>query len=134
MYRLNDSLYISGLVNMASFNMGPSYVDSACMDLDDYVASFSNEYNINSKLIELEEVNITLDKLIKDIMFLDRKAVDTLVHWLSMLCGKCTKIYTANNSELFDKLSKNGPFFFLEDLYFIEFEKMAVCFLIGNDE
>lgn len=134
MYRLNDSLYISGLVNMASFNLGPSYVHAECFDLKDSVSEFAKFFKVPSKMVEFEEIDSSLSDFLIDLFSIDSKALDSLVHWLTFSCGDCTKIYTSKDNKLFDKLSESCPFFFLEDLFFIEFEKMAVCFLIGNDE
>ena len=138
MYLKNESIYISGLVNMASFNTGPSYVDAICMTKDNYKEVFSKIYRIKKETITLEKTNQSLESLLKVLFNLEKKPLDTLIHWMTRECGKCIDIYTSENKELLSSLSGAskgiGPFFFLEEIYFIEFEKMIVCLMIGNDE
>ena len=138
MYLKDESLYVSGLVNMASFNTGPSYVDAICMTKDNYKDAFSKFYKIKKETILLEKSFQSLESLLKVLFNLEKKPIDTLMHWLTRECGECINIYTSENEELLLSLSGEskglGPFFFLEEIYFIEFEKMIVCFMIGNDE
>ena len=133
MYRKDDSLYISGLMDMASFNLGPSYTQAFCMDLNNYIESFSKMYNISSSLIQLEKVNCDLSNFFGDVLNLDEKATKNLVYWISNECGNCVRIYTSNNKQLIDSLC-GKTFYFLEEVYFIEFEKEAMCLMIGNNE
>ena len=52
-----------------------------------------------------------------------------------MRAGEPRRILSVDNRKLLDALSEGyGPFYYVEDIYFIEFEKMVICFMIGNDE
>ena len=56
-----------------------------------------------------------------------------------MEVGDYKKVLTVSeNSKVLDLLSGSdggiGGFYIVEDVYFIEFDKMIVCFIIGNDE
>ena len=129
----NSSLYVSGLLDMASFNLGPSYTQAFCMDLNNYIESFAKMYNVSSNLIQLQKINCDLSKFFGDILCLDEKAVKTLVYWITTECGNCLRIHSSNNNELINSLC-GKTFYFLEDIYFIEFEKETVCLMIGNNE
>lgn len=49
--------------------------------------------------------------------------------------GEPRRIFSVDNRKLLDVLSEGyGPFYYVEDIYFIEFEKMVICFMVGNDE
>ena len=134
----NDSIYISGLVNMASYNLSPSYMETDCMELKNYIETFARYYEIPPELIKLKKINIEIDKFFENLLKIDKKSTDNLIYWITKTAGDCHKIYRVENKEFFDYLSDNNknltPFFFLEEIYFIEFENMAICFMIGNDE
>ena len=138
MYLKSASSYVSGLTKMASYNMIPSYMDADCMELDNYLESFAKVYKIPIESIKLEEIDANFEELFTELFNADKKALDSFFHWIRMEAGNCKKIYTAENEEFFKGMSGeyggNGPFFFLETVYFIEFDKMAICFMIGNDE
>ena len=135
MYLKSESLYVSGLVHMASFHMGPSYMEADCMSKGNYIDTFSKRYKVKKENIVLDKVEITIEKLFEEIFQIEKRALDNFIYWLEKECGRCIQIYISNNEELISSLSKGyGPFFFLESIYFIEFEKMVVCFMIGNDE
>ena len=138
MYLKNESLYVSGLVNMASFNIGASYMQADCFKLNNYLDAFSKKYKISKDIINLKEEKISIEELFKEILNLDKNQTNNFIYWLETETGKCNKIYTIENSEFYDKLSGeyNGisGFYFVEEAYFIEFDKMFICFMIGNNE
>ena len=137
MSRKEDTQYVSGLIRMASYNLGPSYMDTVCMDVDNYINEFAKDYEISSEKIQLEEMNTTLEELFSSVLNIDEKAVKNLVYWITKKCGSCKKIYTSENEELFNSLDGEkglSPFFFLEEIYFAEFEDTVICFMIGNNE
>lgn len=138
MYINNASLYVEGLVNMASFNIGCSFMKADCYKLDNYIDAFSKDYRISKDIIILKEEKDDIDNFFKEVLNLDKKQTETLTYWLQREAGICNKIYIADNNELYDKLSGYNKgisgFYFVEDVYFIEFENMAVVFIIGNNE
>ena len=134
MYLKRESSYISGLVNMASScskQIGLSYVEADCFAIRDYKIEFEKTYKFKEKLV-LEELNQTFEELLKDIFGDDKKLIEGLIHWIELTAGKANKVLTVNKS-IIERLS-NIPFYFLEDLFIIECEKMVICLLIGNDE
>ena len=59
-FKKDESLYVSGLVKMASTGskyLGPSYVDAYCFDNKDYKKEFSSFFKIED--IKLEDINIS---------------------------------------------------------------------------
>ena len=138
-----SSNYVAGLTRMASSCsriMGPSYVDAGCYELGDYKKEFANSYKIKEEDINLIEVNKSFRQFLEDIFGNDVPGlVDGLEHWIHMEAGDSVKIWnTADDSELEEKLGGESggrsSFYFVEDIFFIEFEKMVICFMIGNDE
>ena len=126
-----DNLYISGIVNMASYNLNPSYMDVDCLiDLD----SALKKYNIKNENIIINRIDI--NSLFKDIFNIEEKAINNLIYLITKEAGNINCIYELNEEE-FKKISNDNSkykFFFLENFYIIEFDKMTICFMVGNDE
>ena len=137
MYLKTESSYVSGLVNMASScskQIGLSYVDADCFELKDYKKEFSRIYEINEKELILEETNQSFIEFLINIFGSNKDLIEGLIHWINFNIGKPNKLLTLKDNNILDKLSKNSPFYFLEDVFFIECEKIVICLLIGNDE
>lgn len=137
MYLKTESSYISGLTNMASScskQIGLSYVDADCFELKDYKEEFAKIHKIDENELILEDLNQTFEEFLTNLFGNDKNLIEGLTHWINLIAGKANKVLTINqDSNITEKIS-NLPFFFLDDLYFIECEKMVICFLIGNDE
>jgi hypothetical protein len=134
-----ESLYISGLTNMASSvskRMGPSYVQADCFDDKNYIKDFCECYEVDESNVELVQQNTSFEDLMTDLFGDDvDKLIEGLTHWIHMRAGEPRRILSVENRKLLDVLSEGyGPFYYVEDIYFIEFEKMVICFMIGNDE
>ena len=126
----DDNLYISGIVSMASFNMGPSYMMVDCYhDVD----SLLKDYKINDNVV-FDDVCIPFKELMHNLLRLDDKALDTFLFLISMKAGSVKNIRTICDSKVLDLIEKYTTFYILEEVYFVEFEKMNICFLIGNNE
>lgn len=137
MYLKRESSYVSGLVNMASScskQIGLSYVDADCFELKDYKKEFSKIYEINENELILEDLNQTFEEFLTNLFGSNKDLIDGLIHWINFNIGKPNKVLTLKDNNILNKLSKNSPFFFLEDIFFIECEKIVICLLIGNDE
>ncbi len=142
MYLVDDSEYISGLVNMASSiskYMGCSYMDATCFKKKDFINNFSKFYKINEKEIKIHESSISLEKFIENFFGKDKELIDGLSYWITLKAGKLVKIYEQDDDcKLNDLLSNSGygkaPFYFVEDVTIIEFEKMIIAFITGNNE
>ena len=139
MYLRDESFYISVLFQMASScskKIGPSYAIAKCFKTKNIVDDFKKYYEINEE-IELKKLNITFNKLLERIFGKNKGIIDGLLHWINCYSGKPLNIYTINYNIIESLgLSEKGasPFYFCEDVYFIEFEKFVMCVIIGNDE
>lgn len=142
MYLVEESEYISGLVNMASSvskYMGCSFMDATCFKKKDFLNSFSYFYNIDKKDIKIHETSITLEEFIKNYFGDNKELIDGLSFWISLKTGDLIHIYELDDDcKLCDLLSNSGygktPFYCVDDVIIIEFKKMTIAFIVGNNE
>lgn len=142
MYLKDSSNYISGLFNMASSvskTIGASYIQADCFEKKNYKSSFLTMYEIPEDIFHLEEYNNDLEHLLKDLLGNNKDLIEGLLHWLHMEIGDVKKIFTLpEDTKVLEFIGAEtggyGPFFFCDDLYFVETDRMVVCILIGNDE
>lgn len=142
MYLEGFSSYVDGLVNMASScseYMMPSYMRAICFKKKNYKKAFCNFYKIPEKELEIIETSLTLKDFIIQSFGNIKEITEGLTHWLHIEVGDSKKILTVpDSSKVLNLLSGSdggiSGFYFVEDIYFIEFDKMIVCFIIGNDE
>lgn len=126
------------MASSISKNIGPSYVVVDCFDKDNYKKEFSKYYEIEEDDIKLVESNLTM----KDILFAwfgkeEINITDSLLYWVERNSGKSIKVYECSN-KLHKLLSRSdggvSEFYFVEDIYFIEFDEVIMCFMLGNNE
>ena len=142
MYLIEETEYISGLVNMASSLsdwMGVSYMDAICFNKDSYLEDFSKLHNINKEDIKIHESIISLEEFIKNNFGNNKKLIDGLSYWITRKAGDFIKVYEqSSNSKLNELIEKSQygktPFFFIENIIFIEFDNMIISFITGNNE
>ena len=129
----NLNIYLSGVINMASYNLNPSYMDVNCIKT---IEEFSKLYDIPEEKIILKKIDTSLKELFKRVLKIEDKAIDNLLYLIEKEVGIVKNKYVLSN-ETFELISSDNskyPFFFLEDMYVIEFENMSLVFMIGNDE
>lgn len=142
MYLKDSSLYISGLVNMSSSvskTISKSYLQADCFEKKNYKEAFLTMYEIPEDIFHLEEYKKSLENLLKDLLGDDKNLIEGLLHWLHMEAGTVEKIYTLpDNNKVLELMGAEtggyGPFYFVEDVFFIETDRLVICLLIGNDE
>lgn len=142
MYLEGFSSYVDGLVNMASScseYMMPSYMRAICFKKKAFKKSFCTFYEIPKEQLDIVETSLTLKDFIIQSFGNNKEIIEGLTHWLHIEAGDPKKILTVpNNSKVLNLLSGSdggiSGFYFVEDIYFIEFNKMVICFIIGNDE
>lgn len=142
MYLKDSSLYISGLVNMASSvskTISKSYLQADCFEKKNYKESFLTMYEIPEDIFHLEEYKKSLETLLKELLGNDKNLIEGLLHWINLESGPVEKIYTVSeNTKALELMGAEtggyGPFYFVEDLYFIETDRLVICLLLGNDE
>ena len=130
MYLKEDSLYLNGIFDMVSHNMSVSYTDVLCFTKDNFLNTFLNIYKVKDKKLELVEEKNNLNNFLSSIFGIKDKELDKILYLLEKECGKYNKIYTFKDKKIYDYLDRN----FLEDIYFIEFDKKVICLMIGNNE
>ena len=137
MFLKKESAYITGLTNLASYyskEIGPSYVEADCFDKENFIDDFSKLYTIPKEDVQIEKTNLSLEEFLK--MWFgesNKELIEGLLHWIRIHYGEDKKIYeTCENSKVLNY--DIGMFFNLEDIYFVEFEKLVIGIYIGNDE
>ncbi len=131
----NVDSYISGIVGMLSCNTAPSYIYAHSLGKKDYIDEFCKLYTLDIKETKLELVNKSDEVFFGEIFNLDKKNLDTFLYLINGIAGKSIRKYNFFSKKFEDKIYKKyTPFYFLENVYIIEFEKMAICFMIGNNE
>ena len=141
MYLKYSTAYLSGVVEMASSYskyMGPSYMTAICFDLKNPLEDFKRFYNIKED-IKVNKVETSYHELLITLLGNDKNLIDTVEHWTRVRIGEVQEIYTIEeNSNLLNLLSGSdgglSPFYIVDDIYFVKFNKMFVVFMIGNDE
>ncbi len=134
MYLKEDSLYLNGIFDMVSHNMSVSYTDVLCFTKDNFLNTFLDLYKIKDKKIELVEENNNLKELLTSLFEIKDKELNRILYLLEKECGKYNKTYSFKDKKIYDYLDRKTMFYFLEDIYFIEFDKKVICLMIGNNE
>ena len=141
MVQLGLGSYVSGLTNMASsmsLDIGPSFVEADCFDLDNYLEDFLKYYEIKDNNIKLVESNSSLKDIFYEFFGENKKIISSLTYWIELHFGKYEHIYTVEEAKLYEYLSRSdggvSSFYIVEDLYFVEFSDKVLCFMIGNNE
>ena len=135
--------YLDGLFHMASSCstwIGPSYIETICLDQENYAKVFAGLYRVPVELLENTQTDESLEDALTEWLGKDQpKMMDGLLHWMQFDLGKATGIFRPKHREkLTDRLSGcnrgRGRFFFMEDLFFIAIPGKMVCLMMGNDE
>ena len=141
MLNINKSLYITGLTHMASSlskNIGPSFVEVDCFDKNNFDEEFAKSYDIKKEDVKLRESKYTMKDILLSWFGKDETNItDSLLYWIEFDSGEAIKVYeyTNNLDELLSR-SEGGVsnFYFVEDIYFIEFDTVIMSFILGNNE
>ena len=142
MYLIEETEYISGLVNMASSMsswMGYSFMDAICFKKEEYLDNFSKFHNIKKEDIKIHEVDYSLEVFIKNFFGDDKKLIEGLSYWIKRKVGNKIKIYEQDSDSKLNELLEESiygktPVYTVEDVIFIEFDKTVIAFITGNNE
>ena len=93
---------------------------------------------MNEKDVKLKESKYTMKDILLSWFGKDETNItDSLLYWIEFDSGKAIKVYeyTNNLDELLSR-SEGGVsnFYFVEDIYFIEFDTVIMSFILGNNE
>lgn len=130
------TLYLSGLIRMASHNLGHSYMDAWCFEKEEYLKEFRSYFKLKNSVM-FEEISQDIHAFFKEALYIDDQEVRNLVYWISRSLGEYERILTVTDTETIDNLSGTrglAPFFFVEEVYFIEYGDKVLCLMTGNDE
>ena len=142
MFLSEESLYITGLTNMASSlsdEIGKSFVEADCFSLKDYKKAISKYYEIPSNLVDLVDCELSLNTLFTEIFGNNERLVEGIIYWIRHYRGKEMSICKfTDNGKVCDMLSGcNGgvsSFYIVKDIYCVKFYDKIVCFVIGSNE
>ncbi len=137
---LNDlSCYINGLVTMASSfsrKIGHSGIDVTCFKNKNFENEFFKYYKIPLDSFKFVEENQTLKEIL--LLYLEEDIVCRLLYFLESDLGKEVKLLTIEDNNVLEKFScfNKGkvPFYFIENVYIVKYDKYVVSFVIGNNE
>ena len=131
------SAYLTGITHMASaVNGSPSFIEANCYKLKNFTEEFSKDYKIPKNKIKLTISNKNINDIFKNWLNNNEKLINSMLHLIKCEIGNPVKIYEANKITDFLSRCEGGisSFYFAEEVYFIEYEKYMVCFMIGNNE
>jgi len=138
--------YVNGLLDMASAVskwIGRDSMRAYAFSTEKYLEEFVEFFRCRSLKLELDEISAPLGEVLADYFGRegdDAKVVEALVWYLEhrRTLGTLRRITQfADGGKLMDRLSgKNGwgPFFFITDIFFLEYESCTLCCLMGNNE
>lgn len=133
------SSYFTGLTNMlssVSSNIGPSFIEVKCFDLKKYKEEFAEYYEIDISDVKLEKTNYDFKEMLNN-WFIEDELTYSLIYWIKLKIGEANCVYETN-SKLSNLLSNseggNTIFYIVDDIYFVEFKKYMLCFILGNNE
>ena len=120
-------------------NMGPSYMNSVCFDVDNYRNEFSKHYKVKDEDIKIHKYEGTFSELFKNLYLDEDNIINGLKYWLEMELDEIKNIYIEDEDSKLDSLlsgSEGGVsgFYSVEEVIFIEFEKTMLVIIIGNNE
>ena len=140
MFQVSISSYMNGLFDMASGiskSLGPSGISVFGFAKKDFIKHFKKFFGIKGD-IELVDSSDTFDSILFD-WFKDGAVVSELLYLMISELGDINRILvSSDDTYLRDELcSESGGlsgFYFVEDVYFVEFHDYMICFIIGNNE
>lgn len=126
--------YISGIIALAkeeSENLKRSDITTELYFKEEYKEGLLKTHKIED--IQNREINQSLEDTLKD-WFEDGKAVECAIRLFEIELGKTKSISTLSNKELDNIFKKNKPFYNIEDVLIIEFDKYILWMILGNNE
>jgi len=126
--------YISGIIALAkeeSDNLKRSDITTELYFKEEYKEELLKTHKIEE--IQNREINQSLEETLKD-WFEDEKAVECAIKLFEVELGKTKSISTLSNKELDNIFKKNKPFYNIEDVLIIEFDKYILWMILGNNE
>lgn len=135
--------YLNGLLHMASCCsdwIGRSEITAECFSVDSFYSDFSSEYGINKDELNLIKEPITFRQELARWIGGKASELNDSVYWLfHHKLGDAFQVYRLKDED--DLISGfgwgeggKGPYYFVEDLFFVQFKDVFVCLFLGNNE
>jgi len=123
--------YIQGLADaaaIASDNLTFSGINTFCFDKDSFTEDYARlrrECGAGDSNVELITGDLTPEQELSDLLDSEDRSFSSNIMWsLSRAAGRPERVYSYGW----------GGFYFVEDMFFIEFEEYVILFVVGNDE
>lgn len=135
--------YLNGVCRMASACsewIGCSEISADCYEASRFAAAFAEDYGLAPEKVRLTPVPETLrQSLVQWLGGKQPKLTDSLCWLINTRLGDPRQVYRLENEgEIVASLGwgedGKGPYYFMDDLFFVEFEEATVCFFLGNNE
>ena len=130
--------YLTGITNLASSlskKIGRSYINVNCYEKDKFLDEFSKRYRLKKERIVLEESNDSLNDFLKSCF--EDWMLESLNYYFNKDLGNEVKTYYGSKDliSLMEGCNRGlCGFYFLDDLFFVEYDKYMICLLLGNNE
>ena len=144
MIQTGPSEYLTGLLHMAAAccpGIGFSWLEAYCYDRADFPAAFVRDFHLRGrKGFSLIPAQQSMQEIFTEWLgAADARMAERLAFRVVRRLGQPLGVYIAGEQEkLTDALSGSeggvGPFFFMEDVCFVKFEKTMAVFMMGNNE
>ncbi len=131
------SSYLEGMMNLASSlsdAIGPSYIKVECYEKDKFREEFCKDYEISPTTLNLIDTPNSLQTTLLDWFGNNNKIVESISYWFDLYYKGLKKIYLAEEKLISILNNKKQDFYFLEDMFFIEYNDYMIIFLLGNNE
>ena len=129
-YLREDTIYLNDVfkkLTEESTIIGPSYIDIVCFKKDNFNKYFSKFYKIKEEQIKKKKLKESINDILQ--YSYNKETIDYINNIFNDKFGKIYNIYSEEYIEL-----SNTPFYFIEDVYLIEFDKVIISLIIGNNE
>ena len=132
--------YIDGLFNLASSvskNIGPSFIRASLYDKDKFYKEFKKNYRLKDNVMNIVETKRSFKQVLHEWLD-DEHLEESILYWINLKFGKNIKVLASDNDQIIDQLSGYAGgvsgFYFVEDIYFIEYDKYMLVLIMGNNE
>jgi len=138
--------YIQGLADaaaIASDNLTFSGINTFCFDKDSFTEDYARlrrECGAGDSNVELITGDLTPEQELSDLLDSEDRSFSSNIMWsLSRAAGRPERVLRFEDEPEEKEAASGysygwGGFYFVEDMFFIEFEEYVILFVVGNDE
>ena len=141
MIETGTTCYLSGLIDLTtslSKKINPSFINVTCFKKNKFKENFSKYYKIPINKIKLNKSNKNIDKLLKSWLG-NNKVVTNLIDIINKELDIPINTYIPTKDSKLDSLLSGynrglSGMYFVEEIYFIEYNNYMICYILGNNE